>query len=171
MLSDATDRPGPHAPVSAPVLPDPGPRPEPPTPRPEPGSPFPEPEPPAPPGPPRHRGAPLGGHDEQRPGRPHGPGLFWARIEPTARTIRLVGEFDLNGTSRVAACAARLGFTTDLMTVNLSRLTFIGADGLNAILDLGHRQRAAGGRMRVVQASAWIARVFGIGGLGELLQA
>lgn len=97
--------------------------------------------------------------------------LFWTMIDPAERTLRLGGELDATGTERVADSAARLGFARETMTVNIAGLTFIGAAGLGALVELQNRQTHAGGPMHVVHASDWITRVFSIGGLSGLLRA
>jgi anti-sigma B factor antagonist len=78
------------------------------------------------------------------------------------------GEIDI-ATAGAAFDSAQIRHQAEQITVDLSRVTFIDAAGLGALVRLRNDLMAAGGDLRLAGVHPRHARLFVIGGLGSLL--
>lgn len=84
--------------------------------------------------------------------------------------IGLAGEFDIANSTEIVSAGAQLvnQGATDL-TIDLTRVTFMGAAGCNALLAAHNSTLAAGSRMVILGATVFTRRVFHITGLDQVL--
>lgn len=90
--------------------------------------------------------------------------------EPGRLDAVVSGELDL---STVTELKAGLEHSTDaprMLVVDLREVTFLDSSGLRLLLGLDERQRAAGGRLVLVQGGRRVARVFELTGAGQQLE-
>jgi anti-sigma B factor antagonist len=89
---------------------------------------------------------------------------------PDAHTIVLAGEADLLGAPKIdAALKAAAGSESELVVIDLRKLTFIDSSGLHA-LATGHELcRARGQELRIVPGPANVQRLFELTGMNEVL--
>ncbi len=94
-------------------------------------------------------------------------------VDAPARVLRLSGELDASTAPVIvdAATLVRAVFGAGDLALDLSGVTFIGADALGAIVRVANAQHAGADQLEVRHASEWVARVFAFGGLDELLAA
>jgi anti-sigma B factor antagonist len=82
--------------------------------------------------------------------------------------IGLRGELDVL-TARPALDTRHIPRQAVAVTVDLTRVTFLDAAGLGAIVGLRNELIAAGGSLRITGASARVTRIFALGGLDMIL--
>jgi anti-anti-sigma factor len=95
------------------------------------------------------------------------PGLR-VDVDYTQRLLTVAGELDVLTAPRLLAAAATLNQPGD-MTVDLRGLTFIGAAGLNAAVEIRNAQQERHWELWLVGVSLRTKRVFVAGGLAGLL--
>lgn len=95
------------------------------------------------------------------------PDLF-VRVDSTRRVLTVVGELDALTAPRLLEAAAILDQPGDV-TVDLHGLVFIGAAGLNAIVDIHNTQQQLRRKLWLVGVSQQTKRVFRVGGLAGLV--
>jgi stage II sporulation protein AA (anti-sigma F factor antagonist) len=85
-------------------------------------------------------------------------------------TVRLSGEFDLDGCERVQQ-ALRDGdkSTAKRILLDLDRLIFIDSSGLQTILAAARRADRDGGRLRMTRGTGEVAKVFRLTALDLVL--
>lgn len=81
--------------------------------------------------------------------------------------VHLYGELDMAEADRVHTTLVTVGRST--VSVNLSRLTFLDAQGLDAIISARRAVLADGNTFRIVGATGIVRRVFELTGLASLL--
>lgn len=114
-----------------------------------------------------------GGHDDgdrraPRWRRRGSDGMVITAVDSCDRTrVRLIGELDLASGARVRWALPRLG--GHRLLVDLSRLTFIDAAGLSALLLARRELELAGRRLELEEARGPVRRVFELSGLGHLV--
>ena len=89
-------------------------------------------------------------------------------IDAQARSVALAGELDFTVEHLLVEAVAGLDGPGDI-TIDLAELTFIDASGLSAVVRVRNIQQANGFILRIVGANPFVTRVFGLGGLAELL--
>ncbi|WP_300682942.1 STAS domain-containing protein [Nocardioides sp.] len=98
--------------------------------------------------------------------------FFEARSQADATDgVRLVvtGDLDLATAPRLTEVArAAVSSPGDIVTLDLSGVTFLDSTGLGALLDLRKKVVGAGGRVQVAAQSPAVARVLDLAGLTEL---
>jgi anti-anti-sigma factor len=89
------------------------------------------------------------------------PDTFAVQVDPPSGRITVSGELDEDTAPSLleAAFLAHFVRETDI-TVDVSQLSFVGAAGLNALVELYQAQRRAGRTLRVVGAGPHLHRVF-----------
>lgn len=113
------------------------------------------------------------GHDEGVPrgalGWPGGLDGMVITTDPSAdrTTVSLVGELDLASAPHVRWTLAQVG--GHALVVDLSRLAFIDAAGLSALLLVRRRLEQMGRRLVLQGARGPVRRVFEVSGLGHLV--
>lgn len=90
--------------------------------------------------------------------------------EGGALVLALRGEVDMATADVIEQAAARAsGNGYRCLVVDLSEVTFMDSSGLHAIADAHRAMQAAGGKVRVVNDSPSLARIFDLTGLNRLL--
>ena len=82
--------------------------------------------------------------------------------------VRLLGELDMATADRLREALVRLGDGTELVTVDLSELTFIDSTGLSVLISALKRVRQQGGDMALRSPSPGTRKVLEITGLTEV---
>ena len=95
---------------------------------------------------------------------------FSLRIDATARSVALAGEFDLVAVPALIEALANLGKPGDI-SLDLTELTFIDAAGLGAAVTARNSQLANGYDLQILRANPSVTRVFKLGGLAQLIPA
>ncbi|WP_051854511.1 STAS domain-containing protein [Streptomyces sp. NRRL B-1347] len=72
--------------------------------------------------------------------------------------IRVAGELDVSSASVLARTLDRAREACDLVALDLSRVTFCGAAGVDLLLDAQHQAAAAGGGLTVTRAHSAVLR-------------
>ena len=84
--------------------------------------------------------------------------------------VRLIGEFDLAGVRDFHRVVMRVQDSApERVCVDLSELTFLGATGLRALLDLEGRSRRDGFTLLVIKGPRHVQRVFEMTGVDRRL--
>jgi anti-anti-sigma factor len=88
-----------------------------------------------------------------------------------ADTARLSGEFDMAATFTVEPALERMLETPDLelITLDLSAVTFIDSVGLGVLVRFSREAEGRGTRLRIVPGPPDVQRVFDVAGLTEAL--
>lgn len=84
------------------------------------------------------------------------------------RTVHLAGELDLETAAEVRWMLRRVAGSA--VVVDLSRLTFIDAAGVSALLLVRRQLEAAGRRFSIRRARGPVRRVFDLSGLDHLIE-
>jgi anti-sigma B factor antagonist len=84
------------------------------------------------------------------------------------RTVRLAGDLDLETAGEVRWLLPRV--SGDSVVVDLSRLSFIDAAGISALLHGRHHVEASGRRCTLRGARGLVRRVFDLAGLDHLIE-
>jgi anti-anti-sigma factor len=98
---------------------------------------------------------------------------FWVESErkDAVEHVRVVGEMDLSVVADLDS-EMRRAEATDAAEIelDLDQLEFLDASGIRLLLDLNHRSRRNGGRLRIRPASSpQVRRVLELTGVGALL--
>jgi anti-anti-sigma factor len=98
---------------------------------------------------------------------------FDLRAERLNGFVRLfvAGGLDLSTAGRLERSLARLQQERATIIIDLARLDFIGADGLQVLVDASRRARSTGGSLLIVNCSAPARRVFDLTSTVHLLDA
>jgi anti-anti-sigma factor len=96
--------------------------------------------------------------------------VFIVRVDRSRRALRVFGELDACSAPELIQASHELDPWVSV-TICLESVEFIDAAGLGALVTLRERQRAAGGTLTVINAPSRIARVFALGGLGDMCPA
>ena len=94
------------------------------------------------------------------------------RIEGSDESVvvRLIGEFDLAGVRDFHRVVSRVqDGTPESVCVDLTELTFLGATGLRALLDLEGRARRDGFALTVIKGPRHVQREFEMTGVDRRL--
>jgi len=95
---------------------------------------------------------------------------FRLDVDDRARLLVPVGELDAATAPLLSDAVDDLqAERVDDVTVELGRLTFICAAGLNSLLAISRRQRGVGHRLVLRNPPAHVLRVFRLGGVNDLL--
>ena len=88
-----------------------------------------------------------------------------------ADTVQLSGEFDMAATFTVEPALERMLETPDLelITLDLSAVTFIDSVGLGVVSRFSREAEARGAALRIVPGPPEVQRVFDIAGLADAL--
>ena len=98
--------------------------------------------------------------------------IFSVIAGPVMGRLHLLGELDVAGTQRLAgAITAILAGRPPEVLVDLGRLRFIDASGVGLLVGLRDELAAYGAPLRIVNADAWIGRVFSLCGLSAMLSS
>ena len=89
-------------------------------------------------------------------------------ITSTPTGLAMAGELDIAGTSRLSEIAS--AWADSDLTLDVRALTFIDCAGLDSVVGIHHRLRAAHHRLTICQAPRRIRRVFALAGLHDLLE-
>jgi len=87
--------------------------------------------------------------------------------EPGRLDAVVSGELDLSTVTELKAGLERSTDAPRMLVVDLREVTFLDSSGLRLLLGLDERQRAAGGRLVLVQGGRRVARVFELTGAGQ----
>jgi anti-anti-sigma factor len=89
----------------------------------------------------------------------------------SADTVQLSGEFDMAATFTVEPALERMleRPDLDLITLDLSAVTFIDSVGLGVVIRFSQEAEARGAVLRIVPGPPEVQRVFQTAGLAEVL--
>lgn len=96
-------------------------------------------------------------------------------VRPAAVVVSVTGEIDSNTVGSLQphldrAVDAAAGHPAKLLVVELSRVTYFGSAGLNAVLDCYEKGSAAGVSVRVVAANPEVVRPIEVTKLDKVLR-
>lgn len=92
--------------------------------------------------------------------------VFTIEVDSARRLVCVTGELDAaTAPSLAEAIAALRGASPGDIAVDLAKVTVMSAAGVNAVVQGGLDQAAAGSRLVVRQRSAEVARVFDLCGV------
>jgi anti-sigma B factor antagonist len=96
---------------------------------------------------------------------------FGARtsVEPQETIVALHGECDLSVSDELTSVLLAAVRSAEIVTVDMSELTFLDSSGLHALVTAHHAARDCGRHMYVVAPSGMVATVLDITGVGALL--
>ncbi len=94
---------------------------------------------------------------------------LWIEELPGLHVVHLYGELDMAEAARLKSLLVNVGRST--VSVNLSKLTFLDAQGLDAIVSARQTILAEGNTFRIVGARGIVRRVFELTGLVSLLDS
>jgi anti-anti-sigma factor len=83
--------------------------------------------------------------------------------------VHLRGEFDMSGVRDFHRAIASVAADADILCVDLRGLSFLGASGLRAMLDVQGRSRRDGFALVVVKGPPLVQRVFEMTGVDQRL--
>jgi anti-sigma B factor antagonist len=93
---------------------------------------------------------------------------FGVVCDPVTGRLDLVGEFDLACGPQFRDASVAI-LAADDVSVDLTRLRFIDASGIGILVGLRNTLAARKATLRIVNADAWIGRVFSLCGLDAML--
>jgi anti-sigma B factor antagonist len=97
------------------------------------------------------------------------PGCTVIRDDDAAPTLVVSGDVDWASAPLIEHHLAQLmTHPVDEIRVDLASVRFIDSTGLRSLILAGHRLSAAGGRLRVVEASITARRIIELSGLSEV---